>query len=200
MAYTYPSDSQVLAEASLNNLYTNEKRRAYSKESLALEPWHTDRGRSSSDGHVQISPTADHCIPKSADSPTSATSLRSKDQTPRRLVSGLTCYFWAIKGHCKHSSEECLYAHEITGKLAQAPVQVEEGSEFSFSHFTYRHGASVRADYINCNRTRSCRQKRVEPSPCLRQLERGAFTISRPEPKVRSSATGRLHQSQSSSE
>ena len=144
MAYTYHSDRKVLAEASLNNFYTNEKRRGYSNESLALVPGHMDRGRSSSDGHVQITPAADHRIP--ADSPTSATSLRSQEQTPRRLVSGLTCYFWAIKGHCKHSSDECLYAHEITGKLAQAPVQVEEGSEFSFSHFTYRHGARVKAD------------------------------------------------------
>ena len=147
MAYTCHSDRKVLAEASLNNPYTNEKRRGYSNESLALVSWHTDRGRSSSDGHVQISPAADHRIPTSAGSPTSATSPRSKEQTPRRLVSGLTCYFWAIKGHCKHSSEECLYAHDFTGKLAQAPVQVEEGSEFSFSHFTYRHGTRVRADY-----------------------------------------------------
>ena len=147
MAYTYHSDRKVLAEASLNNVYTNEKRRGYSNETLAPVPWHTDRGRSSSDGHVQIFPAADHRIPISADSPTSTTSLRSKEQTPRRLVSGLTCYFWAIKGHCKHSSEECLYAHENTGKLAQVPVQVEEGSEFSWSNFTYRHGTRFRADY-----------------------------------------------------
>ena len=147
MAYTYHSDRTVLAEPSLNNLYTNEKRLEHSKESLALVPWHTDRGRSSSAGHVQISPGVDHRIPASAGSPTSATSPRSKEQTPRRLVSGLTCYFWAIKGHCKHSSEECLYAHENTGNLAQAPVQVEEGSELSVTHFTHRCGARATADY-----------------------------------------------------
>lgn len=177
MAYTYHSDSKVLAAASLNNLYTNDKLCGYSKESLALVPWHTDRGRSSSDSHVQVSPAADHHITRSADSAASTTPLRSKEQTPRRSVNGLTCYFWAIKGHCKHSSEECLYAHELTGKLAQAPVQVEEGSEFWFPHFTYRHGARIGADY-NCNRTRGRRQKCVEPSPCLHQLETGASTIS----------------------
>ena len=31
---------------------------------------------------------------------------------------------------------------------------------------------------ISCNRTRSCRQKRVEPSPCLHQLATGAVTIN----------------------
>ena len=144
MAYPYQSDSKALAEPSLQNLYTNEKRLGHSKESLAPVPWHTDRGRSSSDGHIHVSPAADH---RSADSQTSATSLGSKNQTPRRSVNGLTCYFWAEKRHCKYSSDECLYAHEFTGKQAQAPIQREEGSEFSFARFTYRHDARARVDY-----------------------------------------------------
>ena len=176
MAYPYQSDRKVLAEPSLHNLYTNEKRLGHSKESLAPVPWHTDRGRSSSDGHIHVSPAADKRIPIAADSPTSANSFRSKNQTPRRSVNGLTCYFWA-KGHCTHSSEECLYAHEFTGKQAQAPIQREEGSESSFTRFTYRHGAGPRLTII-CNRTRSRWSKCAEPSPCLRRLETGAFTIS----------------------
>lgn len=45
-------------------------------------------------------------------------------------VKHLTCYFWAKNGVCKFSEENCLYAHHNTGKVAQGPLQVEQGRRF----------------------------------------------------------------------
>lgn len=45
-------------------------------------------------------------------------------------VKHLTCYFWAKNGVCKFSEEDCLYAHHDTGKVAQGPLQVEQGRRF----------------------------------------------------------------------
>ena len=45
-------------------------------------------------------------------------------------VKHLTCYFWAKNGVCKFSEEDCLYAHHNTGKVAQGPLQVEQGRRF----------------------------------------------------------------------
>lgn len=45
-------------------------------------------------------------------------------------VKHLTCYFWAKHGACKWSDEDCLYAHYITGKIANGPLQVEPGREW----------------------------------------------------------------------
>ena len=42
-------------------------------------------------------------------------------------VKHLTCYFWNAHGKCKHSDEDCLYAHFHTGQIADPPVQVEPG-------------------------------------------------------------------------
>ena len=184
MAYTNHSDRKVLADASLNNLYTDGKYRGFSREPESLVSWNTDRGRSYSD--VKISPAAGQRTPTSVTSPAS---LRSKNEISRRLCKDLTCYYWTRPKGCRYASEECLYAHEIKAKMAQAPVQVEEGSEFSFPHLTYSRGAGPRADYAVI-RTRSGRQKRVEPSPCLHQLATGAFTINDSKLRVRISATG----------
>lgn len=41
----------------------------------------------------------------------------------------LTCYFWKAHGKCKHSDEDCLYAHYFTGQIADPPVQVEPGRQ-----------------------------------------------------------------------
>ena len=46
-------------------------------------------------------------------------------------VKHLTCYFWNAHGKCKHSDEDCLYAHYHTGQVADPPVQVEPGRESS---------------------------------------------------------------------
>ena len=44
-------------------------------------------------------------------------------------VKHLTCYFWKAHGKCKHSDEDCLYAHHLTGQIADPPVQVEPGRQ-----------------------------------------------------------------------
>jgi hypothetical protein len=36
----------------------------------------------------------------------------------QRSVKHLTCYWWMTKGTCKHSAQDCLYAHFDTGKFA----------------------------------------------------------------------------------
>ncbi|KAI9876209.1 MAG: hypothetical protein M1830_007023 [Pleopsidium flavum] len=52
---------------------------------------------------------------------------RGRTMSPKPSVKHLTCYFWNEFGRCQWSDEECLYAHEHTGKVASAPVQVEVG-------------------------------------------------------------------------
>ena len=140
MAYTNHSDRNV-TDASLNNLYTNEKYRGFSGESESLVSWNTDRGRTYSD--IKSPPAADHRAPTSATSPAS---LGSENQTSRRSVKHLTCHFWA-KGNCYKTSEDCHYAHERRTQLAEAPVHVEPGSEFALLYFTYSRGTGPRADH-----------------------------------------------------
>ena len=45
-------------------------------------------------------------------------------------VKHLTCWYWANKG-CKLADDVCLYAHFDTGRLADPPVKVQRGREFS---------------------------------------------------------------------
>lgn len=61
----------------------------------------------------------------------SANVQSSTQKQPKPSVKHLTCYFWSEFGHCQWSSNECLYAHWYTGKVANAPVQVEVGSKSS---------------------------------------------------------------------
>lgn len=44
-------------------------------------------------------------------------------------VKHLTCFWWKVKGDCRFSEEDCLYAHHDTGLLADAPRQVTPGGE-----------------------------------------------------------------------
>ena len=62
---------------------------------------------------------------------TSAMALPSPRVSPEVApsVKHLTCYFWNAHGKCKHSDEECLYAHYYTGQIADPPVQVEPGRQ-----------------------------------------------------------------------
>ena len=39
----------------------------------------------------------------------------------------LTCFFWWENGHCKYSEDHCLYSHTDTGRVADAPTQIEPG-------------------------------------------------------------------------
>lgn len=45
-------------------------------------------------------------------------------------VKHLTCWYWANKG-CRLSDHACLYSHHDTGRIAEPPVQVQRGREFS---------------------------------------------------------------------
>ena len=47
-------------------------------------------------------------------------------------VKHLTCWYWANKG-CKLPERDCLYSHYDTGRLAEPPVQVQRGREFSLA-------------------------------------------------------------------
>lgn len=195
MAYTNHFDGEAL-----NNHYTNDKYRGLSGEPVSLGPWNMDRGRSYSD--TQSSPAADHHTRTSA---TSTASLRSNNQTHRPKLKHITCHYWATEEGCKKTDEDCYYAHkETTFGVAQKPVQVEPGSECSLPDFLFLTSFMVvvwgLGLTISCDRTRSRRQKRVEPSPCLHQLATGAFAISYSKPRARSPATGQSHRSQSDSE
>ena len=47
-----------------------------------------------------------------------------------KSVKHLTCWYWANKG-CRLPDHVCLYSHIDTGRLADPPVQVQRGREFS---------------------------------------------------------------------
>ena len=147
MAYTNHSDRNSQADASLNNPYTNEKYRGFPAESESLVSWNTDRGRNHSD--IKSSPAADHSTLTLAISPAS---LGSEYQTSPRSMKHTTCHYWdkgRQKGQkgCMWTSEECNYAHEPRAIVADAPIHLEPGSEFSVLLFTYSRGAGPRTDH-----------------------------------------------------
>jgi hypothetical protein len=60
-------------------------------------------------------------------------SPKSRRATPhphgKPSVKHLTCFWWKVKGDCRFSEDDCLYAHRDTGLLADAPRQVTPGGE-----------------------------------------------------------------------
>lgn len=50
-----------------------------------------------------------------------------------KSVKHLTCWYWANK-RCRLPDHACLYSHFDTGRLADPPVQVQRGREFSSDH------------------------------------------------------------------
>ena len=142
MAYTNHSDPNLQADASLNSPYTNEKYRGFSGKSESLVSCNMDRGRTYSDN--KSSPAADHRTPTSAVFPAS---LGSGYQTSPRSMKHITCHYWNDPKGCKKTSEECNYAHEPRAIVADAPVHLEPGSEFSVFLFTYSRGAGPRTDH-----------------------------------------------------
>lgn len=60
-------------------------------------------------------------------------SPKSRPATPhpygKPSVKHLTCFWWKVKGDCRFSEIDCLYAHHDTGLLADAPRQVTPGGE-----------------------------------------------------------------------
>jgi hypothetical protein len=69
-------------------------------------------------------------LPRSSSLPSSPKSRRA---TPhpygKPSVKHLTCFWWKVKGDCRFSEEDCLYAHRETGLLADAPRQVTPGGK-----------------------------------------------------------------------
>ena len=50
------------------------------------------------------------------------------DLIVEKSVRHLTCFYF-LNGGCKKSDEDCLYAHYLTGKLAERPAPVVPGGE-----------------------------------------------------------------------
>lgn len=69
-------------------------------------------------------------VPRSSSMPSSP---RLRRPTPhphgKPSVKHLTCFWWKVKGECRFSEDDCLYAHRETGLLADAPRQVTPGGE-----------------------------------------------------------------------
>ena len=45
-----------------------------------------------------------------------------------RKMKHMTCPYWA-SGHCRYPEPDCLYAHQMTGTMADQPLRVESGSK-----------------------------------------------------------------------
>ena len=176
MAYATHSDRDGRSDAFLKNPCKNEKYHTSCTGPVSRVPWNTDHARSYSDVPIKSSPAAVHRTPTSATLPTSPALLRSKNQTSQRSVKDHTCWFWGMQGHCKLSEEICLYAHHYTGKMAQAPIQVDVNSKFSLTSLIV--AVPGQGLTLNCTRTQSRWQKRVESSSCLHQLATGAFNVN----------------------
>ncbi len=69
-------------------------------------------------------------VPRSSSMPSSP-KLRRPTPHPhgKPSVKHLTCFWWKVKGECRFSEDDCLYAHRETGLLADAPRQVTPGGE-----------------------------------------------------------------------
>ncbi|ERF68379.1 hypothetical protein EPUS_06795 [Endocarpon pusillum Z07020] len=67
-------------------------------------------------------------VPRSSSLPSSP---KHRRPTPhphgKPSVKHLTCFWWKVKGDCRFSEDDCLYAHRETGLLADAPRQVTPG-------------------------------------------------------------------------
>ena len=88
-------------------------------------------------GRVLVSPpiTSPSCLQTSTNQQHSnmIESPASREQISAaqpKSVKHLTCWYWANKG-CKLPDHLCLYSHFDTGRLAEAPIQVQRGRESS---------------------------------------------------------------------
>ncbi|MCJ1450122.1 hypothetical protein MMC28_000451 [Mycoblastus sanguinarius] len=117
MANTPPQDRQVLADEFLNSISTTHNMHVTSR-ALPGYIYYND-----STGNLPTMPRSGDAWSRMP-SPASATSPSTTYPPSMKM---LTCYFWAKQGWCKWSSEQCLYAHYDTGKVANGPLQVELG-------------------------------------------------------------------------
>ncbi|RMZ91432.1 hypothetical protein DV736_g1323, partial [Chaetothyriales sp. CBS 134916] len=65
-------------------------------------------------------------VPKQHSRETSPAAAESSGKK-KSSVKHLTCFWWKERGKCRHSAEECLYAHHDTGRYTDAPRQIIPG-------------------------------------------------------------------------
>lgn len=97
--------------------HTSLSARRYPSRPRTPTPSHGSKGR-------------DRVVPRSSSLPSSP---KPRSATPhpygKPSVKHLTCFWWKVKGDCRFSEADCLYAHHDTGLLADAPRQVTPGGE-----------------------------------------------------------------------
>lgn len=55
------------------------------------------------------------------------------ERAPKDFAKPLTCFYWAHKGYCNKTDDECLYAHRMTGVVAEPPQRVAGGRKLTSS-------------------------------------------------------------------
>ena len=144
MSSTPPYEREILADAFLDNVFPGENNPESYRKTPASGLYRTDRSKSYPETPNKYSPSSKGW--RSVTAKTSPTSGSPPDNSFLPSVKNLTCYFWARHGKCKWSDQDCLYAHHHTGKLASGPVQVEQGSKFTFTLFPHLPHPSPRAE------------------------------------------------------
>ena len=144
MSSTPPHEREILTDDFLDNIFPGENNPKSYRKTPASGLYRTDRSKSYPETPNKYSPSSKGWQPVTAK--TSPTSGSPPDNSFLPSVKNLTCYFWARHGKCKWSDQDCLYAHHHTGKLASGPVQVEQGSKFTFTLFPHLPHPSPRAE------------------------------------------------------
>lgn len=105
----FPSIERTSSQTSLNTRHFQSRPRTPTPSSAGL------KGKARSQ-------------PRSSSAPSSPKSRRSTPHPHGKpSVKHLTCFWWKVKGDCRFTEEDCLYAHHDTGLLADAPRQVTPG-------------------------------------------------------------------------
>jgi hypothetical protein len=134
----FPSLERSLSQTSLNA-------RRYPSRPRTPTPSHGAKGNGRS-------------APRSSSLPSSPKSRRSTPHPHGKpSVKHLTCFWWKVKGDCRFSEEDCLYAHFDTGLQADPPRQVTPGGE------------NVRVHSCSCTEFPSAS---LEPAKAGRHLEK----------------------------
>lgn len=130
MAYVPPHERDLLVDDVLDRIFSDDTNPGEYPRIPMSTKHTTDHSQSVPETPNSYSPNKDW---RSGTAKTSPTSFSTFENTFIPSVKNLTCYFWLKHGKCKWTDEECLYAHYHTGKAASGPVQVEQGSKFTFT-------------------------------------------------------------------
>jgi hypothetical protein len=101
--------------------------RSFSQTSLNTQPY-PSRPRTPTPSSAGMRGKG-RAAPRSSSVPSSPKSRKSPHPYGKPSVKHLTCFWWKVKGDCRFSEEDCLYAHHDTGLLADAPRQVTPGGK-----------------------------------------------------------------------